>query len=110
MEKLSEIWIIQKKNILKILQNRVFCLRTAVYTCYSRKVLTETGSQTHGLSFNVRAFCHYLNRKQFCNVNSEIVLIALVSCGVFVRGGQGWYMYVGSYMTSHEERHTVHQM
>ena len=31
----GEIWIIPKKRVLKILRNRAFCQRTAVYSGYT---------------------------------------------------------------------------
>ena len=78
---------------------------------YNRKVLSETGSRTTGLAFNVRALYQlsYLDRLIFCYLNLEVVLITRALYGVFsaTRGRQGSYMYVGSYMTSPEEKHMV---
>ena len=45
----------------------------------------------------------YLDRIQFCYLNSGFILITQVSYCVCTRRA-GWYMYVGSYMSS-PERH-----
>ena len=70
---------------------------------YSRKVLTETGSRTTGLSFNVHsALPAELPRSLLlCYLDLEVALITRALYGVFsgVSGRQGSHMYVGSYMT-----------
>ena len=66
---------------------------------YNRKVLTETGSRTTGLSFNVRSLYQSL---LFCYLDLEVALTTQALYGVYscVSGRQGSHMYVGSYMTS----------
>ena len=75
----------------------------------NNKVLTETGSRTQGLSFNVQSLYQpsYLDRLLFCYLNSEFIPTTRVwhcVCGVrgagwcrVVHGGARWYMYVGCY-------------
>ena len=54
-----------------------------VLRAYNRKVLTETGSRTQGLSFNVLALYQlsYLDRLLFWYLNSWFILITRASCG-----------------------------
>ena len=63
---------------------------------YNRKVLTETGNRTQGLSFNDRALYQlsYFDRLLFCYLNSGFILINRVQYGVFVRCAQRWAVHV----------------
>ena len=76
---------------------------------YNRKVLTETGSRTTGLSFNVRVLYQlsYFDLLLFCYLDLEVVLINRAFYGVFnaMRGWQGSHMNVGSYSTQYV--HTI---
>ena len=68
----------------------------------NNKVLTETGSRTQGLSFNVQSLYQpsYLDRLLICYLNSEFIPTTRVShcvCGVrdagwcrVVQGGARW--------------------
>ena len=62
-------------------------VRLTITITYNRKVLTETGSRTIGLSFNVPALYQlsYLGRLLFCYLNSGFILLTRMSSGVFAR-------------------------
>ena len=64
---------------------------------YSRKVLTETGGRTTGLSFNVRLLYQLSYLDLYSSATQALY-------GVFnaMRGRHGSHMYVGSFMTPPE--------
>ena len=72
------------------------------YVLYSRKVLTETGSRTTGLSFNVQVLYQlsYLNLYillYYLDLKVALITRALYGAINGVSGRQGSHMYVGSY-------------
>ena len=96
--------VLIKHNILYVfVYIVVYCVAIHDLHLFSiaEKFLTETGSRTTGLSFNVRVLYQlsYPDCLLFCYLNLEVVLITRALYGVFsaTRGRQGSYMYVGIY-------------
>ena len=93
-------WMYIHPNIISPMYEHGFTPLLQATSYYTRNVLTETGSRTTGLSFNVRLLhqLSYLNlHVLFCYLNLEVALTTRALYEVFscMGGRQGSHMYVG---------------
>ena len=113
-EKIHKIYNSKLFLTIRKKYNKNTCCCHTIHTYYLlrtiRKVLTETGSRTTGLLFNVQVLYQLSYHDPtilLSRFGSRLTTQALYGVYSCVSGRQGSHMYVGSYMTPPRERHMM---